>query len=162
MSAISIKKGPIHLAGLLFVSSTPLSFSSKSPALVVVHPGGSVKEQTASLYAKKLAQEGFTTVCFNASHQGESGGEPRVLEDPLQRVSDVWSVVDYLEQSDFVGSDKIGVVGICAGGVNAVAAAKADYRLRAVATISMVNFRDSARLGWYRDESASKHVKTLK
>lgn len=81
------------------------------------HPGGGVKEQTASLYAKKLAQEGFTTVCFDASHQGESGGEPHFLEDPSQRVSDVWSVVDYLEHLDFVDPDKIAVVGICAGGV---------------------------------------------
>jgi fermentation-respiration switch protein FrsA (DUF1100 family) len=162
MLAISIKKGPIQLAGLLFKPSTPLGSSSKSPALVVIHPGGGVKEQTTSLYAKKLAQEGFTAVCFDASHQGESGGEPRFLEDPSQRVSDVWSVVDYLEQLDFVDSDKIGVVGVCAGGGYAVAAAKADYRLMAVATVSMVNIGDSARLGWYGDEPASKHVETLK
>jgi dienelactone hydrolase len=74
----------------------------------------------------------------------------------------VWSVVDYLEQLDFVDSDKIGVVGICAGGGYAVAAAKADYRLMAVATVSMVNIGDSARLGWYGDEPASKHAETLK
>jgi len=162
MSAIAIQKGHIRLAGLLFKPSAPLKSTSKSPALVIVHPGGGVKEQTASLYAKKLAQEGFTTVCFDASHQGQSGGEPHFLEDPSQRVSDVWSVVDYLEHLDFVNSDKIGVVGICAGGGYAVAAAKADYRLRAVATISMVNIGDSARLGWYGDEDASKHVETLK
>jgi uncharacterized protein len=162
MSAVSIKKGPIQLAGLLFKSAKPPSSSSKSPALVVVHPGGGVKEQTAGLYAKRLAREGFTTVCFDASYQGESGGEPHFLEDPSQRVSDVWSVVDYLEQLDFVDPDKIGVVGVCAGGGYAVAAAKADYRLAAVATISMVNIGDSARLGWYGDEPASKHIETLK
>jgi uncharacterized protein len=158
MSAISIQKGSIQLAGLLFRPNS----SSKSPALVIVHPGGGVKEQTASLYAKKLAHEGFTTVCFDASHQGESGGEPHFLEDPSQRVSDIWSVVDYFEKLDFVDSDKIGVVGICAGGGYAVAAAKADYRLKAVATVSMVNIGDSARLGWYGDEDALKHVETLK
>jgi fermentation-respiration switch protein FrsA (DUF1100 family) len=88
MSAISIKKGPIQFAGLLFKPSTLLGSSSKSPALVVIHPGGGVMEQTASLYAKKLAQEGFTAVCFDASHQGESGRELHFLEDPSQRVSD--------------------------------------------------------------------------
>jgi dienelactone hydrolase len=72
------------------------------------------------------------------------------------------ALLTYLEQLDFVDSDKIGVVGICAGGGYAVAAAKADYRLMAVATISMVNIGDSARLGWYGDEPASKHVETLK
>lgn len=93
MSAISIKKGPIQLAGILY---KPTTAASKSPALVIVHPGGGVKEQTAGLYAKKLSEKGFVTVAYDASHQGESGGEPHFLEDPSARVSDVYSVVDYL------------------------------------------------------------------
>jgi fermentation-respiration switch protein FrsA (DUF1100 family) len=160
MLSISIKKGPIQLAGLLHKPAT--SSGVKFPAIVIVHPGGGVKEQTAGLYAKKLAQEGFVTVCYDASHQGESGGEPHFLEDPAARVSDVWSVVDYLEQQEYVDASKIGILGICAGGGYAVAAAKADYRLKALATVSMVNIGDSARLGWYGDEPASKHVESLK
>lgn len=160
MSDISIPKGPIKLAGLLY--KPPSSSSSKTPGLVIVHPGGGVKEQTASLYAKKLSEQGFTTVCYDASHQGESGGEPHFLEDPSQRVSDVWSVVDYLQRLDTVDPEKIAVVGICAGGGYATAAAKSDYRLKALATISMVNIGDSARLGWDGDESPTKHVETLK
>lgn len=159
MSAISIPKGSIQLAGLLY---KPSNGSGKSPALVIVHPGGGVKEQTAGLYAKKLAQEGFTTICYDASYQGASGGEPHFLEDPAARVSDVWSVVDYLEKLDSVDPDKIAIVGICAGGGYAVAATKSDYRLKALATVSMVNIGDSARLGWNGDEQASKHVDTLK
>lgn len=159
MSAISIPKGSIQLAGLLYKPSIP----TKTPALVVVHPGGGVKEQTAGLYARKLSEEaGFTTICFDASHQGESGGEPHFLEDPSQRVSDVFSVIDYLSQLDTVDPDRIGVLDICAGGGYAVAAAKADHRLRAVATVSMVNIGDMYRKGWYGDEDASKHVDTLK
>ncbi|QKX64564.1 uncharacterized protein TRUGW13939_11739 [Talaromyces rugulosus] len=116
-----------------------------------------------SLYARNLSEEaGFITVCFDASHQGESGGEPRFLEDPSQRVTDVFSVIDYLSQLDTVDPDRIGILGICAGGGYAVAAAKADHRLRAVATVSMVNIGDMYRLGWYGDEDASKHIDTLK
>ncbi|GFF23502.1 uncharacterized protein YcjY [Aspergillus udagawae] len=81
---------------------------------MIVHPGDGVKEQTAGLYAKKRAPE------------GESGGEPHFLEDPVARVSDVWSVVDYLEQLEYVDTTKIGILSICAGGGYAVAAAKAD------------------------------------
>ncbi|BCS19720.1 alpha/beta hydrolase [Aspergillus puulaauensis] len=157
MSAVSIIKGPIQLAGLLFKPTT----SGKTPSLIVIHPGGGVKEQTAQVYAKKLAANGFTAVCYDASHQGESGGDPHFLEDPNQRVSDIYAVVDYLQKEDSVDAGKIGVVGICAGGGYAVAATKADHRLKAVAAISMVNIGDSARQGWYGDEDPTKHVASL-
>lgn len=159
MSAVSIPRGPIQLAGIVY---RPTSASGKGPGLVVVHPGGGVKEQTASLYAKNLASVGFTTIAYDASYQGESGGEPHFLEDPAARVSDVWAVVDYLEALDTVDPARLGVVGICAGGGYAVAAAKADHRLKSIATVSMVNIGDSARLGWDGDEDASKHAETLK
>lgn len=159
MSEISIKKGPISLAGLLF---KPSNESPKSPALVIVHPGGGVKEQTAQTYAKKLAAAGFTTIAYDASYQGASGGEPHFLEDPNERVSDIYAVTDYLQNLETVDSDKIGVLGICAGGGYAVAASKGDHRLKAVATASMVNIGDSARYGWYGDEDPSKHVESLR
>lgn len=70
--------------------------------------------------------------------------------------------MDYLERLDFVDSDRISVVGICAGGGYAVAAAKTDYRLKSLATSSMVNIGDPARLGWDGEESPTKYVETFK
>ncbi|PLB53288.1 X-Pro dipeptidyl-peptidase protein [Aspergillus steynii IBT 23096] len=160
MTEISIKKGPIHLAGLLFRPSNPAA--KTTPGLVIIHPGGGVKEQTAHNYAQKLATAGFTTITYDASFQGASGGEPHFLEDPNERVSDVYAVIDYLQTLDAVDPEKIGVVGICAGGGYAAAAAKADHRLKALATISMVNIGDSARKGWDGDEDPSKQVESLR
>jgi len=160
MSAVTVPKGAITLAALVY--TPPSSRPAKQPVLIIVHPGGGVKEQAASLYASKIAERGLITLCFDASHQGESGGEPHFLEDPNSRISDVWAVVDYLQTQDFVDPERIGVLGICAGGGYAVAAAKADYRLKAVAAVSLVNIGEIARRGWRGSEDPRKHVKSLK
>jgi uncharacterized protein len=64
------------MAGLLFTPPN-MDTAKKYPALAVAHPFGSVKEQTAGIYAVKMAEKGYVTLAFDASHQGESGGYPR-------------------------------------------------------------------------------------
>lgn len=113
--------------------------TKKYPAIVCVHPGSSCKGQTAGLYAKKLAERGFVTIAFDASFQGESGGEPRYIEDPATRVEDVRCAVDYLMTLPFVDENKVGVLGVCAGGGYAVNAAMTEHRIKAVGTVVAAN-----------------------
>ncbi len=97
MQKVSFPHHTVKLVGNLFL---PANFdkTKKYPAIVVTHPFGGVKEQAAGLYAKKLAEQGFITLAFDASHYGESGGEPRQAEVPADRVEDIRSAVDYLKE----------------------------------------------------------------
>ena len=117
------------------------------PAVVVSHPGGGVKEQTAGTYAKKLAEQGFVTIAYDASYQGESTGEPRQLENPYVRTEDVSAVIDYLDTQSYVDQNKIGAMGICAGAGYTANAAINDHRIKAVGTVSMVNIGQMFRNG---------------
>ena len=54
-----------------------LNESENYRAIVVGHPMGAVKEQSANLSAIKMAERVFITMTFALSFWGESGGEPR-------------------------------------------------------------------------------------
>ncbi len=102
---VAFQNNDVTMSGNVYL---PRGFSDrqKYPAIVVVHPGGGVKEQVAGLYALKLAEEGFVTLAFDASHQGASGGLPRFVDDPMKRVVDFYSAVDYLTSLPYVDVER--------------------------------------------------------
>ncbi|MGC5700754.1 alpha/beta hydrolase [Pseudomonas sp. NFXW11] len=147
MQKVHFNNRQIQMAGHLY---TPADFDGRRqyPAIISVHPGGGVKEQTAGTYARRLAEQGFVTLAFDASYQGESGGQPHFLDEPMNRVADIYSAVDYLTTLGFVDAGRIGVLGICAGGGFAAKAASVDRRIKALATASAVNVGAATRKGW--------------
>lgn len=119
------------------------------PAIVSTHPMGSCKEQTAgNVYAKGLAQEGFVVLVHDASFQGASGGMPRFIEDPAIRVSDIRFAVDYLQSLPYVDAARIGAIGVCGGGAYTVHAGITDHRIKALASITGVNYGRLIREGF--------------
>ena len=120
----------------------------KHATVIVSHPGGGVKEQASGLYARKLAEQGFVTIAYDASYQGESTGEPRQLENPYIRTEDVSAVFDYMITLPYVDPARIGAMGICAGAGYTANAAINDHRIKAIGTVSMVNIGSMFRNGW--------------
>ena len=60
-----------------------------SGAVVLTGPLTSVKEQATGAYARELAARGFAALAFDHRHFGESEGQPRQLENPLEKVEDI-------------------------------------------------------------------------
>lgn len=131
---ISFHNGSIEVVGNIYV---PNDFADdrSNPSIVLSTPGSSVKEQIGANYAERLAAKGYLALVFDPSHQGESGGEPRDLENPSVRVEDISCAVDFLMTLPYVDEHRIGLLGVCAGGGYAVKAALTERRLRAVGTV---------------------------
>ena len=130
---------------------TPPDFdeAKQYPTVISVHPFGSCKEQTSSAtYGKALAEAGYVVIAFDASFQGESGGEPRFVEDPTQRVEDVSRVIDYAVTLPYVDAEKIAGIGVCGGGGYVFNAALTEKRIKAVVGITPVNIGRLFREGF--------------
>ncbi|SHM21371.1 alpha/beta hydrolase [Rhodanobacter sp. OK091] len=135
---------------------TPANYDpqKKYPAVVVAHPNGGVKEQVAGLYAQRLAEQGYITITADAAYQGASGGQPRSVDKPANRIEDIHGMADYIDRYPGVDSTRLGLLGICGGGGYALQAAETDKRFKAIATLSMFNSGRVRRNG-YMDSQLS-------
>jgi fermentation-respiration switch protein FrsA (DUF1100 family) len=145
----------MNVAGNLFVPND-LNRDAKNAAMVVGHPMGAVKEQSANLYATKMAEQGFVTMSLDLSFWGESEGEPRNAVSPDIYAEDFSAAVDFLRTQSFVDKERIGAIGICGSGSFVISAAKIDPRIKAVATISMYDMGAANRNGLRHSQTVER------
>lgn len=155
-----LRSNNIVLVGNLFL---PKDFdpAKRYPTILSIHPAGSVKEQSAGLYAHHLAENGFVTLAFDATYAGESGGTPHWSEAPYERVEDIRYAIDYLVTLPFVDERRIGALGLCAGGGYVIATAPTEQRIRAVAGVSAADIGAANRESWLRGRTVKEQIALL-
>lgn len=148
---VNYKLNGIDIAANVY---TPANYdpSKKYPAVVVAHPNGGVKEQVAGLYAQRLAENGYITIAADAAYQGASGGQPRNVDKPANRIEDIHGMADFISGYKGVDVARLAVLGICGGGGYTLKAAQSDKRFKAIATLSMFNSGEVRRNGFQNSQ----------
>ncbi|KQM73056.1 hypothetical protein ASE74_21355 [Pedobacter sp. Leaf216] len=134
----------LQVAGHLFIPRN-MDREAKNAAIVVGHPMGAVKEQSADVYASNMADRGFIALAIDLSFWGESEGSPRNAVLPDMYAEDFSAAVDFLGTREFVDRERIGVLGVCGSGSFVISAAKIDPRMKAIATVSMYDMGSANR-----------------
>ena len=116
-------------------------FEERQPGIIVMGSWLTVKEQMAALYARHMAERGYTALIFDFAGFGESGGEPRQTEIPLRKIADIRAAVDFLQSLPFVHGDRLALLGICASAQYSLAALAGGVPVRSFASVA----------GWYHD-----------
>ncbi|MCX2452435.1 alpha/beta hydrolase [Pedobacter sp. PLR] len=148
---VAYKVNGIDIAANVY---TPADYdpAKKYPTVVLAHPNGGVKEQTTGLYAQRLAESGYITITADAAYQGASGGQPRHIDKPANRIEDIHGMADFITRYPGVDANHLGVLGICGGGGYTLKAAQGDKRFKAVATLSMFNSGEVRRNGFQNSQ----------
>jgi fermentation-respiration switch protein FrsA (DUF1100 family) len=150
----------MKVAGNLFTPKA-LDRNVRTPAIVVGHPMGAVKEQSANLYATKMAEQGFVAMSIDLPFWGESDGQPRNAVAPDLYAEAFSAAVDFLGTRPFVDRERIGGIGVCGSGGFLVSAAKIDPRLKAIATVSMYDMGAVTRNGYNQSQTLEQRKAML-
>lgn len=148
------------VAGNLFLPKDRTK-DARLPAVVVGHPMGAVKEQSADLYATKMAEQGFAALSVDLSFWGGSDGEPRNAVAPEVYAETFSAAVDYMGTRPFIDRKRVGAIGICGSGSFVISAAKIDPRIRAVATVSMYDMGAASRHALNKSLTLEQRKKVL-
>ncbi|MGL4632788.1 MAG: alpha/beta hydrolase [Leadbetterella sp.] len=142
----------VNLIGDLYLP-TNFDANQKYPVLLFDGPQSGLKDQVAGVYARKLADAGYITLAYDHRFYGESGGNPRQLEAPQEKMIDNKNAVTYLLSLPFVDAEKVGGVGICAGGGIMSTTIADDKRVKALIGIAG-SYNDASQYrNWFGGEA---------
>ena len=129
---VTFPSGGETLVGKLFM---PAGIGPHA-AVAVIGPVAYVKEQSPVQYASRLARQGVAALIFDPRFHGASSGEPRRFESGEAKIEDIQAALGFLAKQEGVGTDRLGVLGICQGVNWAIEAAVRDKRVTAVGVVA--------------------------
>src|SRR3954447_5087731 len=122
--------------------------TTNGAAVALLHGAGSTRSAVLD-HAAVLARHGYGVLLFDARGHGRSGG--RAMDFGWYGDSDLDAAVSYLRTRTGVAADRIGAVGLSMGGEEAIGAAAADSRIRAVVAEGATG-RVAADRAWLSNE----------
>lgn len=122
--------------------------SANGAAIALLHGSGSTRSSVLS-QATVLARHGYGVLLFDARGHGRSGG--RAMDFGWYGDQDTSAAVSFLAAQAGVDPGRIGAMGMSMGGEEAIGAAAADDRIRAVVAEGATN-RVPADKAWLSSE----------
>jgi len=127
----------LRCSGWLYVSDD-LKAGAKAPTIVMANGFTGVKEQILPNFAARFVDAGFVTMVFDYRHFGDSEGEPRSQNFPLELVEDIRNAITWVSDQPEVDPQRIGIWGASQGGGLVLYVGTYDRRVKAV--VSLVPF----------------------
>jgi uncharacterized protein len=103
-----------------------------SPAIVMAHGFGGVKEQNLDKFAETFCDAGFAVLVFDHRGFGASGGTTRQEADPWIQVRDYRLAITALTLRSDVDKARIGIWGTSHAGGHVLVTAAIDRRVKVV------------------------------
>jgi len=122
--------------------------STNGAAVVLMHGSGSTRSDVLD-QAEVVAEHGFGVLLFDARGHGRSGG--RAMDFGWYGDADTSAAVSFLQAQSDVDDERIVAIGMSMGGEQAIGAAAADPRIRAVIAEGATN-RVAGDKGWLSEE----------
>ncbi|WP_034061948.1 alpha/beta hydrolase [Lacinutrix jangbogonensis] len=120
----------------------PKTESKSIPAIILIHQGGSSREEWKSLKLwNNLLAKGYAVLAYDIRIHGKSSKDKGDLYDlfnnPNRAPLDLLAAITFLENQKEIDSHRIGIIGASVGAnLACVAAASKDYNIKSVVSIS--------------------------
>lgn len=115
----------------------PLAQKGKRPGLILIHQGGSSKEEWKPFLADLIGAE-YVVLAYDVRGHGESDKVEslgQLFNDPELAPKDLDAAIDYLQKRKDVDSKRIGIIGASIGG-NLSAMASSEKAIKSAVSIS--------------------------